>query len=122
MRFHVKGRTKAFRRMQMSIATDSAAFEQLGADVSPKTWYRLFVNAPFLGRPFDRGIQVELMRRLRHAEKWLLGQPLYQGMSPVELGAALRSTKIITADAHRRTTACTRWVSRWTSAIPRTRG
>ena len=89
VRFHVKGRTAAFRRIQDLYTSDSAAFAHLGADVSPKTWYCLFVNAPFLGRPFDRGIQVELMRRLRLAEKWLLAQPKYQGMSAAELGAAL---------------------------------
>ena len=89
VRFHVKGRSKAFQRLQQVYRTDRAAFEQLGADVSPKTWYRLFVNAPFLGRPFTKGIHVELMRRLRQAEKWLLGQSLYKQMSPVELGAAM---------------------------------
>ena len=90
VRFHVKGRSKAFQRLQQVYRTDRAAFEQLGADVSPKTWYRLFVNAPFLGRPFTKGIHVELMRRLRQAEKWLLGQSArIRRMSPVELGAAL---------------------------------
>ena len=89
VRFHVKGRSKAFQRLQQVYRTDRAAFEQLGTDVSPKTWYRLFVNAPFLGRPFTKGIHVELMRRLRQAEKWLLGQSLYKQMSPVELGAAM---------------------------------
>ncbi len=90
VKFHVKGRSKAFQRLQQVYRTDRAAFEQLGADVSPKTWYRLFVNAPFLGRPFTKGIHVELMRRLRQAEKWLLGQSLYKQMSPVELGAAMK--------------------------------
>ena len=89
VRFHVRGRSKAFKRLQEVYRTDRAAFEQLGTDVSPKTWYRLFVNAPFLGRPFTKGIHVELMRRLRQAEKWLLGQSLYKQMSPVEMGAAM---------------------------------
>ena len=56
VRFHVTGRSKAFQAAAgRSIARIAPAFEQLGADVSPKTWYRLFVNAPFLGRPFDEG-------------------------------------------------------------------
>ena len=88
-KFHVRGGSKAFNRIKEVYKNDKAVFEELGADVSPKTWYCLFVNAPFLGRPFARGIHVELMRRLRQAEKWLLGRPLYRGMSPVELGAAL---------------------------------
>jgi len=89
VKFHVKGRSKAFQRLQQVYRTDRAAFEQLGTDVSPTTWYRLFVNAPFLGRPFTKGIHIELMRRLRQAEKWLLNQSLYTQMSPVELGAAM---------------------------------
>jgi hypothetical protein len=90
VRFHVRGRSKAFQRLQQVYRSDRAAFEHLGTDVSPKTWYRLFVNAPFLGRPFTKGIHIELMRRLRQAEKWLLGQSLYKQMSPVELGAAMK--------------------------------
>ena len=84
-----QGPLEGVQRLQQVYRTDRAAFEQLGTDVSPKTWYRLFVNAPFLGRPFTKGIHVELMRRLRQAEKWLLGQSLYKQMSPVELGAAM---------------------------------
>ena len=89
-KFHVKGRSRAFRRVQEIHASDRHAFESLGADVTAKTWYELFVNAPFLGQPFDRGVHVELMRRLRLAEQWLVAQPAYRGMSPVQLGAALR--------------------------------
>jgi hypothetical protein len=89
MSFHVKGRSKAFKRLQELYRTDRAAFRHLGADVSPNTWYRLFVNAPFLGRPSFNGIHVELMRRLRQAEQWLLAQAPYRKMSPVEIGRAM---------------------------------
>ncbi|MEV7346291.1 hypothetical protein [Streptomyces sp. NPDC093544] len=51
-------------------------------------WFDHIVNPTFLGRPFNRGIHVELARRLRVAERWLLGLPAYQGMTPVELGRA----------------------------------
>jgi hypothetical protein len=88
-KFHVRGGSKAFNRIKEIYNGDKAVFDALGSDVSPKSWYCLFVNAPFLGRPFEKGIHVELMRRLRQAESWLLGRPRYQGMSPVELGVAL---------------------------------
>jgi hypothetical protein len=87
--FHVQGKSKAFERLQQVYAADKDAFRELGADVSPHTWYRLFVNAPFLGRPFRLGIHVELMRRLRRAELWLLDCPAYAGMTPVEVGKAM---------------------------------
>ena len=87
--FHVRGKSQAFARLKEVYGEDRNVFQALGVDVSPSTWYRLFVNAPFLGRPFYNGIHVELMRRLRQAEKWLLGRPPYRGLSPVELGIAL---------------------------------
>ena len=87
--FHVKGNTKAYRRVKEAYAAAASEFTALGPDVTAKNWYYLFVNPPFLGRPFLRGVHLELMRRLRLAERWLLSLPKYQGMSPVELGAAL---------------------------------
>ncbi|MGH9897029.1 MAG: hypothetical protein ACREA0_34530, partial [bacterium] len=60
-KFHVRGSSKAFHRIKEVYKNDKAAFDELGSDVSPKTWYCLFVNAPFLGRPFVRGIHIELM-------------------------------------------------------------
>ena len=87
--FHVQGNTKAYRRLKEAHAADASVFKALGPDVTPKNWYYLFVNAPFLGRPLLKGVHLELMRRLRLAERWLLDQPQYRGMSPVELGVAL---------------------------------
>ena len=87
--YHVTGKSKAFKRVQQAHQDDPRLFDTLGTDVNAKTWYYLFVNGPFLGRPFTRGIQVELMWRLRKAERWLCVQPQYRGLSPVELGAAL---------------------------------
>jgi hypothetical protein len=89
VKFHVKGGTQAYARINEVFRKNQSAFSDLGADVSPRTWYSLFVNAPFLGRPCGIGIHLELMRRLRLAEKWLQKHSLYREMSPVELGAAL---------------------------------
>jgi hypothetical protein len=89
VQFHVKRRSKAFQRLEAVYKSNRDAFEQLGSDVSPGNWYYLFASAPFLGRPFVRGIHFELLRRLRRAQNWLLEQPQYKGMSPVALGRAL---------------------------------
>jgi hypothetical protein len=89
VRFHVRGNSRAFGRIKEVFKKDESVFADLGPDVSPKTWYCLFVNPPFLGRPFGKGIHVELIRRLRRAERWLQSRSLYRKMSPVELGAAL---------------------------------
>ena len=89
MNFHVKGNSKAFKRIKEVFNGDRNVFADLGSDVAPKTWFCLFVNAPFLGRPIGKGISVELMRHLRQAEKWLLGVPAYRNMSSVELGIVL---------------------------------
>lgn len=92
-RFHAgtdgKSKSKAFKRIEEAYKKAPGIFVSLGTDVSPRTWYSLFVYAPFLGRPILNGVHVELMRRLRLAEKWLLTQRQYQNMSPVELGVAL---------------------------------
>jgi hypothetical protein len=89
-RFHVKGNSNAFKRLAEVYENDKASFETIGPDASPTTWYRLFVSAPFLGRPVNRGIHIELMRRLRQAERWLLSQSPYRNLSPVQIGVALR--------------------------------
>ncbi len=87
--YHAKGNSKAYQRVKEVYRTDRAAFDALGSDVTPANWYYLFVDAPFLGVPFVKGVHLELMRRLRLAERWLLSLPAYRGMSAAELGAAL---------------------------------
>jgi hypothetical protein len=88
-KFHVTGKSKAFQQLTKVYNANKSAFQKTGRNVSPQTWYRMFVNAPFLGRRFKNGIHLELMKRLRQAEKWLLSQLPYQKLSPVQLGAAL---------------------------------
>lgn len=87
--YHVKKNSGAYQRVKETYRTDRAAFDALGADVTPKNWYYLFVNAPFLGRPFQKGVHLELIRRLRLAERWLFDRPQYRSMSPAEVGVAL---------------------------------
>jgi hypothetical protein len=87
--FHVKGRSTAFKRLEEAYAADRQVFAELGSDVTARTWFSLFVNPPFLGRPFNRGVQLEMMRRLRRAERWLVARPAYAGMTPAEIGTAL---------------------------------
>jgi hypothetical protein len=85
-----KGKSTAYERIVEVHAADPHVFDSLGSDVSPKTWYRLFANPPFLGRPFTRGVHVELVRKLRLAETWLAGQKAYADLTPVELGRKLK--------------------------------
>lgn len=87
--FHVNGNSLAFMRIKHVFGTDISALESVDADLSPSTWYRLFVNPPFLGRQFKGGIHLELLRRLRRAERWMLTKRLYREKSPVEMGTAL---------------------------------
>jgi hypothetical protein len=48
------------------------------------------MTAPaFLGHTFRNGIHAVLLRRLRTAERHLLGMPAYGGLTPVKLGQAL---------------------------------
>ncbi len=87
--FHVKKKSAAFRRLGETYKLDPAPFKALGEDVNPENWYYLFANPPFLGQPFQKGVHIELIRRLRMGERWLLSQPQYSLLSPAQLGAAL---------------------------------
>lgn len=87
--YHVGGNYKAYRRIKEVYRSQRPLFDALGADVTPANWFYLFANPPFLGRPFRSGVHIELVRRLRLAEAWLMAQPQYRGMSPVQIGAAL---------------------------------
>ncbi len=52
-------------------------------------WFEGMVNPAFIGRPFTHGIHAVLARRLRLAERHLLSQPAFQGLTPAELGIRL---------------------------------
>lgn len=59
------------------------------ATLNAANWF-LHMTAPaFLGHTFRNGIHAVLLRRLRTAERHLLGMPAYQGLTPVRLGQAL---------------------------------
>ncbi|MGO4441011.1 hypothetical protein [Rhizobium sp. RAF56] len=59
------------------------------ATLNAANWF-LHMTAPtFLGQTFRNGIHAVLLRRLRAAERHLLGLPAYSGMTPVKLGLAL---------------------------------
>jgi hypothetical protein len=54
-------------------------------------WFDFIVNPSFFGwtTDIDPGVHYELAKRLRQAENWLLSLPIYQGISPAELGVIL---------------------------------
>ncbi len=58
-------------------------------ELTAATWFERMVNPSFLGWNFSHGIHLHLARRLRVAERALLAQTAYAGMTPVELAAAL---------------------------------
>ena len=64
---------------------------ETGGEFNSTNWFKSIVNPSFLGWRFERspGIHLILARHLRIAERWLLSQPKYRGMTPVELGRAL---------------------------------
>ncbi|HET9315006.1 MAG TPA: hypothetical protein VFQ51_05425, partial [Vicinamibacteria bacterium] len=72
-------------------ALTSALTEPLGTDVSAANWFSFMLDAPFLGLTTrgGTGLHLELMRRLRTAQRWLWQWARYRDLSPVELGDAL---------------------------------
>lgn len=84
-----KGESEAYKRIKAVYRATPTVFQSLGTDVQPKTWYCLFTTPPFLGRTFGNGIHLELLRRLRRGERWLMQQRQYRDLDPVELGRAL---------------------------------
>lgn len=60
-----------------------------GGDFKAARWYADFVNPSFLGHKFKIGVHPMLARQLRLAERHLLSQPRYAGLTPVALGRAL---------------------------------
>ena len=65
--------------------------EPLGTDVTAANWFSFMLDAPFLGLTTrgGLGIHLELMRRLRTAQRSLWNWSRYRDLSPVELGDAL---------------------------------
>jgi len=61
-------------------------------EFNAKNWFDFIVAPSFLGHRINRqsqGIHLLLLRKLREAENYLLSQPAYKGMTPVQLGKAL---------------------------------
>lgn len=84
-----KKNTSAAATLQRALTR--ALTEPLGTDVTASTWFSFMLDAPFLGLTTRGGvgIHLELMRRLRTAQRWLWQWSRYREMSPVELGDAL---------------------------------
>ena len=87
---HVARKSPAYLRVGQLFKSDQLLFQALGGDVTAKNWFYLYGNPPFLGRPFRNGVHIELIRRLRLAEAWLMAQPRYRGMSPAQIGNLLQ--------------------------------
>lgn len=61
-------------------------------EFNAKNWFDFLVAPSFLGHRINKqsqGIHLLLLRKLREAERHLLGQTAYKGMTPVALGRAL---------------------------------
>ena len=58
-------------------------------EFSAAKWFDHMISPSFLGRTVKNGIHMLLARKLRHAEKYLLSLPAYQGLPPAALGRAL---------------------------------
>lgn len=52
-------------------------------------WFRCIVRPAFLGHKIKQGVHLLLWRKLQEAQTWLLAQPQYKGMTPVQLGRTL---------------------------------
>lgn len=52
-------------------------------------WFQGIIKATFLGSKINSGVHLILYRKLQQAEAWLISQPQYKGMPPVELGRTL---------------------------------
>jgi hypothetical protein len=55
-------------------------------------WFADFINPSFLGHTFSIGVHPLLVEALRKAERHLLAQQAYKGLTPVALGRALGFT------------------------------
>lgn len=58
-------------------------------EFSAANWFKYIMRPSFLGHKIKDGVHLLLLLKLGHAETWLLSQPQYKGMTPVQLGRAL---------------------------------
>ncbi|NEW75548.1 hypothetical protein [Streptomyces rhizosphaericus] len=84
--------TTARDRLKLAVETQPGAARAVRDETGGEhtDWFDHMVNPTFLGRHFNKGIHLVLAYRLRAAERWLLTLPQYAGMTPTELGRALR--------------------------------
>ena len=58
-------------------------------EFTAENWYENMVKPAWLGIKIHDGVHLLFLRKLKEAEKWLLDQPQYQGLTPAQLGKAL---------------------------------
>ncbi|MER9255370.1 hypothetical protein NKI59_26920 [Mesorhizobium sp. M0598] len=80
-----QARLNAVDRKLVGVADNPAAPATLNA----ANWFRHITASAFLGQTFRNGIHAVLLRRLRSAERHLLGLSAYRGLTPVKLGLAV---------------------------------
>jgi subtilisin family serine protease len=66
----------------------ATAVQQAGGGATAANWWRGIAHGSFLGHPIRGGVHRILMRRLRRAERALLGVPRFSQKTPVQLGVA----------------------------------
>lgn len=64
-------------------------FKDLEPGLTAKTWWTYMVRPPWFGMPIKHGIHLVLLKRLRRAQKFLMGLSAYENLSPAELGKVL---------------------------------
>ena len=64
-------------------------FQGLEPGLTAATWWNYMVRPPWLGMPIKQGIHLVLLKRLRQAQRFLMGLPAYENLSPAELGKVL---------------------------------
>lgn len=58
-------------------------------EFTASNWFQHIIYPLFLGHKIKQGVHLLLWRKLQEAQTWLLAQPQYKGMTPVQLGRAL---------------------------------
>jgi hypothetical protein len=64
-------------------------FKGLEPGLTAKSWWTYMVRPPWLGMPIKHGIHLVLLKRLRQAQRFLMGLRAYENLSPAELGKVL---------------------------------
>jgi hypothetical protein len=79
-----------FAGAQRALLASAAKVEAaVGGRYKVARWFAEFVNPAFLGHKFKLGVHPILIESLRKAERHLLSQRAYAGLTPVALGRAL---------------------------------